>query len=525
MYSISTVATPGKTRAVPAGKVFTRGLPRSVAGTVFALVLAGSVVLPRAVTFACSTPVYQYAMYNWPPAPYYVFFFHEGPISEQDKQLHQLAEKLATEGRAVANLSLYPVDLAKSEEYERLPESVRKSWEKYRAEQEQKQQPVTSGYAVYTAWGAELLVGQLDQPTLKAMVDSPARVRLGQLFHEGSAVVVLFMPGADKEENQRVEKLVQSLIDEVATGKLMGMPIYTPLEAYGPIEPVDEQDEASEDGDQPAEPAQPKGAGLKIGMLSIARDDPKETWLLRSLMAIDPELDQLRDKPMLFFCYGRGRAMPPYVGEGITMENLAGEVQFLSGACSCMVKDANPGVDLLMKWDWDATAEAMALAYDPQFQAMSDYGYQEVEVGGSETPSQIDTQVASTDSMADQVVAGVVGQADREPASASSEAAADDPEVPASDEPSAEAAAAATELPPTTEVAFAPTPGSAPPEAVAPADSVEMESPGAPTPVAAAADPEAQAGSFITRQVWILAGVLVTVLLAMLFIGRFAIGR
>ena len=78
------------------------------------------------------------------------------------------------------------------------------------------------------------------------------------------------------------------------------------------------------------------------------------------LLAVEPDLHKFEKEPMVFAVYGRGRAMPPYVGKGITQANLVDCIAFLAGACSCMVKDENPGVDLLMRWDWDATAERMA---------------------------------------------------------------------------------------------------------------------------------------------------------------------
>jgi hypothetical protein len=63
-----------------------------------------------------------------------------------------------------------------------------------------------------------------------------------------------------------------------------------------------------------------------------------------------------------------------------------------------MVKDQNPGLDQLMHWDWDATAEAMART-DPSMYG-DPYGYQEYaldEVGNAE-PSDVpaDEEVATS---------------------------------------------------------------------------------------------------------------------------------
>ena len=86
---------------------------------------------------------------------------------------------------------------------------------------------------------------------------------------------------------------------------------------------------------------------------------------MRSLLAIEPDLheEQLLRQPMVFMVYGRGRALPPWVGKGIRGDNLVGDVQFVSGACSCTVKDKNPGVDLLVRHNWEQAAETLAARF------------------------------------------------------------------------------------------------------------------------------------------------------------------
>jgi hypothetical protein len=106
-------------------------------------------------------------------------------------------------------------------------------------------------------------------------------------------------------------------------------------------------------------------------------------------MKMEPDLDELADQPMVFFFYGRGRAMWPFVGKGITADNLAGETQFLAGPCSCTVRDQNPGLDQLMRWDWDSTAEEVAKS-DPAFYG-GPFGYQEysMDEAGNLEPSDV----------------------------------------------------------------------------------------------------------------------------------------
>ena len=66
---------------------------------------------------------------------------------------------------------------------------------------------------------------------------------------------------------------------------------------------------------------------------------------------------------MIFAVFGRGRALPPFVGKGITRDNLLECVYFLTGTCSCTVKDQNPGMDLLFASDWWSVAEKLASTF------------------------------------------------------------------------------------------------------------------------------------------------------------------
>ena len=74
------------------------------------LLLAVAVALPL---IACETPVYRYAMYRWAPAPFEVYFFHSGELSEDDKELHAEMLSIAQDDESPLNCSLISVDLEK----------------------------------------------------------------------------------------------------------------------------------------------------------------------------------------------------------------------------------------------------------------------------------------------------------------------------------------------------------------------------------------------------------------------------
>jgi len=421
--------------------------------------LAVLAILWQAATAqACSTPVYRYAMYNWPASPYRAFYFYRGEPAEEFQAINQSINELGEAMPAPANIFVDSINLDETE-MDKLPQPIIEALESY----EDGEPP----HLVFTPRGVNVFSGRLDEATLKAMTESPARTRIGELLDEGNATVMLFVPGKDPKETTRVEKEIQELLRRGAAGEI-------PVEEFFAMPPMP----AGPDGEGADEDAAVAGA-LKLATLKVERSDPAEKWLIRLLMTIEPDLNDLAEEPMVFAVYGRGRALEPYVGEGITADNLTEVVMFLGSACSCTVKGMNPGADLLLKWDWDATAERMA-QNDPAFN-MPPYGYGEYYY-----PDDVQDAEPSDDTeLAD----------DTEPAA--------EPEAVA-DASSAVAAAAAEEA-----VAPAPAQGSPPAEEpdqpaaddTAPSETQEAAQPG-PPPAGEAPSDAAESGSFVTRQLW-----------------------
>jgi hypothetical protein len=327
-------------------------------------------VLAAAVTAAaCSTPVYRYAMYNWAPAPYIIFDLFQGSRDKQDEATDRALGR--TDGTSiVANVQVETIDAARKEMFEPLPEPIKKAW--------QTRAPGSRGlHVVMAPWGTPLFSGRLDAKSAATMFDSPLRSQLGKLLHAGDAVILLTLTCADRGRNQQAEKAVDEVLALVKAGKIATAPAD---DAPRPAPPV-----VSGDPGAPGDENRPPKAGqLKVGKLSLSRTDPAEDWLVRVLMRVEAGLDEYAGQPMVFAVYGRGRVMPPFVGKGITADNLGEAVSFLSGACSCQVKDENPGVELPMRWDWQATADA--LAANDQDSDGGQVGYREVTAGEANPP-------------------------------------------------------------------------------------------------------------------------------------------
>ena len=450
-----------------------------------------------AQTRACTTPVYRYAMYNWPPAPYFIFYFHPGEIPAEDEKVNQAITDLADEGPAFANVLLEPVDVS-AEEVEKLPEPVQDAWREHVGEDAEGAEPV---HLVFTSWGAKLHAGRLDEATVKAMVDSPLRTKIGKMLEEGCATVMVFLPGTKEAENKQAEEVAKDLVARAGEGQIpIESAMFDPRLYAGPpaAEGPDAGGSEEDTGDSPTEEELLALASrLKVGFVKVDRSQKAEKWLFDSLMAVEPDLKELAEEPMVFFAYGRGRAMPPYVGKGINAENLTAELQFLASACSCFVKDQNPGMDLLMHWDWDSTAEAMA-ANDPTMSG-GPFGYDEFypdESGNMVASEQVEpsTEVALRDEVP--------------PGSAATEADADVPST------GAQATESAGDSPTT---AAGPEP--------APQAEQSRQAPGSEAPVEPAqavtprAEETATSGSFAARQMWMFGLGLAAVALVILVAG------
>lgn len=288
---------------------------------------------------ACRTPVYRYAMYNWEAAPFHFFYFYPGQPAAEDQKVNAMLTDLAAGNPAGANLSFELVDTSSEKALDDAPGIVVESWKK-------RGKDAGPAHFVYAPWAVELFAGRLDEKTVKAVFNSPARTKLGGLLKERNAAVLLLLTGPDDEANQRAEKTIAAVVADVTAGKILTAPPDDP--SFD--DPADESDGVPK----------PVARKVSVAVLKVAQADAAETWLVRALLAVEPDLEKYKQEPMVFAVFGRGRALPPLVGKGITNDELVGCLEFLSGPCSCQVKDQCPGADLPMQWDWSATAEALS---------------------------------------------------------------------------------------------------------------------------------------------------------------------
>ena len=283
--------------------------------------LMGLLALLPAQVYACSTPVFRYALERWPADFYDGVLVHRGEIAED----HPAGKLFEGETAEFLNLRLSRLDLdsAAEEDVEKLlgdkiPEKLPAlvlwyPWQKGRA--------------------APFWAGEFTPAMVKTLIHSPTRKEVARRLSEGQTAVWIFVESGDKAKDKAAMELLEKELETV-TKELM---------EYAP----------------PIEDMSTPSVSFEFSTVSISRADPNESMLLSIIMNSEPDLDDYIKEPMAVPVFGRGRALYTLIGEGINADNIRESAAFLTGPCGCEIKMMNPGVDLLMAVNWDGAVMEM----------------------------------------------------------------------------------------------------------------------------------------------------------------------
>lgn len=180
--------------------------------------------------------------------------------------------------------------------------------------------------------GSEVWSGPLTAASLETLLDSPLRRELARRIVRGDSAVWLLVESGDKAADDGVARLLEQRLKQWAT-----------------VASLPEQD--------PNDPSSQLGPGpvlaMRFSVLRLSRKDPREAATLAMLEANNDEVRKLRSAPVAFPVFGRGRVLAAVPKENLTPESIDEICAFLTGACSCQVKDSRTGWDLLLRFNWD----------------------------------------------------------------------------------------------------------------------------------------------------------------------------
>lgn len=261
--------------------------------------------------FACSIPVFRYALDRWQADPFAL------EISATDAKDEAVARFL----RNLTDSS--PMNLAPSRLQEEGPSRL------------------TFPHAAHDATPA--WSGKLDAATLPRITDSPARAEIVKRILAGESAVWVLVESGQKNADDRAAATLDKRLRY--------------LEQVAQVPAIDPSDPTSKLGPGPA-------LRVKFSVLRIKSGDEAEKQFTAMLVGPNGTIENANG-PWLALVFGRGRVLGAWSAEGFGDEQIDEASLFLLAACSCEVKRMNPGWDLLLNADWTESLRAIGYPEPP----------------------------------------------------------------------------------------------------------------------------------------------------------------
>lgn len=277
-----------------------------------------------AVVLACQVPVFRYALERWASDKYQVIVLTAGPLDRSAQEI--VARLQAAEQQLMANIATQTADVSTIHD-DRLLEL----WREH--------QPSNAPLMVvlYPRMAEQvpdrvLEAAELTPESVDRLLQSPVRQEVAERLSRGQSAVWVFVPcGDDAKDKSALATLEQQIgINQ----KRLTVPSAEELD----IEPA-----RLDNNKIPLR--------IEFSAVTLDRADPREAFLLRALGHSEAELPN--NEPLAFPVFGRGRVLYGLVGAGIMADTIGIACKFISGPCSCQVKNQNPGFDLLLSYDWE----------------------------------------------------------------------------------------------------------------------------------------------------------------------------
>ena len=291
-----------------------------------AVITVALFVLSPSSAYACSTPVFRYAMERWPADYYDGVLIHKGPPADDDPA----SVLLQSEQAEFLNLRLSKIDLESSESEQAGSGPAERIKSQLGIEVPETLPALVLWYPWNKGRAAPFWSGEFTPATVTALIQSPKRQELARRLTDGQTAVWIFIESGNTAKDKAAMQLLKQELDAAMKE----------LEEMAPAL---------------AEELEMPGLSYEFSILPVSRSDSKERMFLEMLLKSEPDLDEYSEEPVVFPTFGRGRALFALVGEGINVDNLREAISFITGPCGCEVKMLNPGVDLLMAENWDAS--------------------------------------------------------------------------------------------------------------------------------------------------------------------------
>jgi hypothetical protein len=287
-------------------------------------------ILSATLATACQVPVFRYALERWESDSYRLFVV-------TPKALDAAQTKLLTDFTKQsqhANLQLNILNTSKLTDAQlwKLP-SIDTS-------------VTSSQLALYPPTShpnkSPIVTLPLTRENLNITLQSPIRKKIVKHIISGSSCVWLVLYQGDLKKAQSIQAKLNTHLQKVEKT------IHIPDGIIG----TEERHKITDSTD--LEDVLRSSIPLKIAFTSllIDRNDPAEKTFIATLLANSPPAITQNGETLIIPIFGRGRQLPPMPASRLAYSSILNGCQYLCGACSCQVKEQNPGFDLLINENW-----------------------------------------------------------------------------------------------------------------------------------------------------------------------------
>ena len=303
--------------------------------------MAGLVIIQQA--WACQVPVFRYALERWQADDYHAVIIHQGTLDEEQKKALKIidgaASPLVDTG---ANMSLHKVDLSSVS-------SIEPRWQSETSTFKPDDPPrIALYYPTSTGIEEPLWTGDLTIANAEAIMDSPLRQKIKDELLSGTSNVWLLIQSGSEALDQEAEQRLRKFLEQAS--KETKLP-----DGIIPLEKAHQLRSGPDEGPIDMDDVLRSSVPLKIhfSTIAVSRNDPAEEIFISMLLRHSPRMHSVADQPIAIPIFGRGRVLEGMIGQDLTLENTLGASSYLCSACSCQVKEENPGLDMLMAVKWN----------------------------------------------------------------------------------------------------------------------------------------------------------------------------
>jgi len=285
-----------------------------------------AIIVCSALAAACNIPVFRFALERWKPDSCEIVVFHRIAMSADEENIVQDLERASLAKDGDANLNVIRCDLNHNDDQE-----LNDLWLTVKETKGSKLPVLVARSLKGRGKTINHWHGSLQDARTIGVTESPIRSELTRRLQAGDAIVWLLLKSGDDGKTAAVRELLRQQCHELPKKIELPEGIGLPgSELYSEIPLL-----------------------LQFSVLEIDPGDPDEQFLVRQLTGFQADA-ATAGEPLIVPVFGRGRALEVIPAPQLDADLIHDLTEFLCGACSCQVKEQNPGFDLLLSTDWNA---------------------------------------------------------------------------------------------------------------------------------------------------------------------------